>query len=159
MFLTPLKIRNERLSICKQCKWFVKSTSSCGPLRPQNLLGAKKVEVDWDEDDPHNKRRYRKKVKLCGCDMTVKTRLAFASCPANKWLAMGEDPDKLTKKAKEIRDFVLPLKNANRIESDQLKQLFRYASEIEGRPVPYTTCPPCIREIINAMCKRLEGVI
>ena len=157
MFITPPRIRNERLAICKSCKWFVKSTMSCGPLRPQNLLGAKKIEVDADED--LTVRHYRKKVKLCGCDMTNKTRLAFASCPAQKWVAVGDDPDKVLKKAKEIRDFILPLKNAGRIESADLKKLFEYASEMQGGKVPYTTCPPCVKEIIDTIAKRVEGVV
>jgi len=157
MFITPPRIRNERLAICKACKWFVKSTMSCGPLRPQNLLGAKKVEVDADED--LTVRHYRKKVKLCGCDMTVKTKLAFVSCPAEKWVSMSMDPNKAIKKAREIRDFILPLKSASRIEGEDLRKLFEYASLIEDRRVPYTTCPPCIREMINAIAKRVEGVV
>lgn len=29
--------------------------------------------------------KYKEKCKLCGCYMTMKTRLSGESCPINKW--------------------------------------------------------------------------
>jgi len=61
-----------RLDICRTCKFFEASTQSCGTL----IVGDEvEIEVKFK----------RKTIKLCGCVMPVKAKLAFASCPASKW--------------------------------------------------------------------------
>lgn len=77
MFIVPPAIQAERLNTCRACKWYNKKFGTCGTP----VVGSD--EYDEDEIEIRNtKTHYRKKIKLCGCFMNVKTKLTFASCPA-----------------------------------------------------------------------------
>jgi hypothetical protein len=82
MFKVPPAIAAERLTTCKACKHFVELTQSCGTL----ILGNKLSPEDLAEAEENNRvTHYRKKTRLCGCRMPVKTKYALARCPINKW--------------------------------------------------------------------------
>ena len=68
MLLVDSKIADQRLEICRKCKHFVTTTASCGTLILGKTITYKK-----------------KKVKLCGCAMPIKTKLKMGSCPIGKW--------------------------------------------------------------------------
>ena len=87
-----------RLDICRACKFFEPSTQSCGPL----ILGAdEEIEVKFK----------RKSIKLCGCVMPVKAKLAFASCPASKWDGVLSVEEQI-----EFKRFLLDMKAQGRLE-------------------------------------------
>lgn len=48
----PENLREERLTLCKNCEFFFEPTTTCSK---------------------------------CGCFMTLKTYMPFASCPVGKW--------------------------------------------------------------------------
>jgi hypothetical protein len=76
-FNVPLNIRKERFDTCRACKYYKASTHSCGT----------KFFGDKIEDAPEENTitYYRRKERLCGCDMRLKTWLRLGECPLGKW--------------------------------------------------------------------------
>ena len=107
MFTVPPAIRDHRIKTCQECKYYKKTTMSCGTL----IIG--------DSVPEENEFNYRKKkVRLCGCVMPVKTKLVFAKCPLNKW-----DSFRLSKEEiDELKQFVndLPLSSLRDRKSTRL---------------------------------------
>jgi len=82
MFKVPPAIAAERLAACKECKHYKAETQSCGTF----LFGNKLSAEDLAEAEESNQiTHYRKKLRLCGCKMPIKTKYALARCPINKW--------------------------------------------------------------------------
>lgn len=82
MFKVPPAIAAERMAACKDCKHYKPETYSCGTF----LFGGKLSAEDLAEAEEANQiTHYRKKLRLCGCKMPVKTKYALARCPINKW--------------------------------------------------------------------------
>ncbi len=76
-FNVPNTVRKERFDTCRGCKYYKEQTHSCGT----KFIGNK---ID-DQDDENVVTYYRRKARLCGCDMRLKTWLRLAECPVGKW--------------------------------------------------------------------------
>ena len=139
MFTVPPAIRDHRIKTCQECKYYKKTTMSCGTL----IIG--------DSVPEENEFNYRKKkVRLCGCVMPVKTKLAFAKCPLNKW-----DSFRLSKEEiDELKQFVndLPLSS---LSMAQVKRLYEMKSKLTGRREVPTTCGSCVNSLIKEFKKQL----
>lgn len=59
----------ERLETCKKCKFYKRTTGTCGTMFP------------WTDTVKY----YGKEYELCGCPMKTKTAYPFATCPVGKW--------------------------------------------------------------------------
>lgn len=117
----------ERLAKCQACKFYVSETRSCGPL----IVG-EEVETEV---------LYRKKsIKLCGCVMSIKAKLAYAKCPANKWNAVIS-PDQI----QQLIAFVHKFSNATGMDSDGLKELKKFKEMVYGQQFQITNCVACIK--------------
>jgi hypothetical protein len=129
-----------RLDICRACKFFEASTQSCGPL----IIGAdEEIEV-----------KFRKKsIKLCGCVMPVKAKLAFASCPASKWDGVLSVEEQI-----EFKRFLLNMKAQGRLEQKDMLKFYSFKDKATGAFNERSTCPPCVKKEINSFLESMKDV-
>ena len=129
-----------RLDICRACKFFEPSTQSCGPL----IIGAdEEIEVKFK----------RKTIKLCGCVMPVKAKLAFASCPASKWDGVLSVEEQI-----EFKRFLLDMKAQGRLEQNDMLKFYKFKDKATGAFNERSTCPPCVKKDINSFLESMKDV-
>jgi len=130
-----------RLEICRTCKFFESSTQSCGPL----IVGAdEEIEV-----------LFRKKsIKLCGCVMPIKAKLAFASCPASKWNGVLSMDEQI-----EFKRFLLDMKAQGRLEQKDMLRFYSFKDKATGAFNERSTCPPCVKKDINTFLESMKDVV
>ena len=140
MFTVPPALRDHRIKTCQECKYYRKTTMSCGTL----IVGE-----SVPEENEFNYRR--KKVRLCGCVMPVKTKLMFAKCPLGKWESFRLSKEEI----EELKTFVggLPLSSLSR---EQVKKLYELKSKLTGRREQPSTCGSCVNSLIKEFKKQLE---
>ena len=129
-----------RLDICRACKFFEPSTQSCGTL----ILG----------DEVETEVLFRKKsIKLCGCVMPVKAKLAFASCPASKWNGVLSMDEQI-----EFKRFLLDMKAQGRLEQKDMLKFYSFKDKATGAFNERSTCPPCVKKDINTFLESMKDV-
>ena len=129
-----------RLDICRACKFFEPSTQSCGTL----IVG--------DEVETEVLFR-RKSIKLCGCVMPVKAKLAFASCPASKWDGVLSVEEQI-----EFKRFLLDMKAQGRLEQNDMLKFYSFKDKATGAFNERSTCPPCVKKDINLFLESMKDV-
>ena len=129
-----------RLDICRACKFFEPSTQSCGTL----IVG--------DEVETEVLFR-RKSIKLCGCVMPVKAKLAFASCPASKWDGVLSLEEQI-----EFKRFLLDMKAQGRLEQKDMLKFYSFKDKATGAFNERSTCPPCVKKDINSFLESMKDV-
>ena len=129
-----------RLDICRACKFFEPSTQSCGTL----IVG--------DEVETEVLFR-RKSIKLCGCVMPVKAKLAFASCPASKWDGVLSLEEQI-----EFKRFLLDMKAQGRLEQNDMLKFYKFKDKATGAFNERSTCPPCVKKDINSFLESMKDV-
>jgi len=129
-----------RLDICRACKFFEPSTQSCGTL----IVG--------DEVETEVLFR-RKSIKLCGCVMPVKAKLAFASCPASKWDGVLSVEEQI-----EFKRFLLDMKAKGRLEQNDMLRFYSFKDKATGAFNERSTCPPCVKKDINSFLESMKDV-
>ena len=130
-----------RLDICRACKFFEPSTQSCGTL----ILG--------DEVETTEVLFRRKSIKLCGCVMPVKAKLAFASCPASKWDGVLSVEEQI-----EFKRFLLDMKAQGRLEQKDMLRFYSFKDKATGAFNERSTCPPCVKKDINSFLESMKDV-
>ena len=130
-----------RLDICRACKFFEPSTQSCGTL----ILG--------DEVETTEVLFRRKTIKLCGCVMPVKAKLAFASCPASKWDGVLSTEEQI-----EFKRFLLDMKAQGRLEQKDMLKFYSFKDKATGAFNERSTCPPCVKKDINSFLESMKDV-
>ena len=130
-----------RLDICRACKFFEPSTQSCGTL----ILG--------DEVETTEVLFRRKSIKLCGCVMPVKAKLAFASCPASKWDGVLSIEEQI-----EFKRFLLDMKAQGRLEQNDMLKFYSFKDKATGAFNERSTCPPCVKKDINSFLESMKDV-
>ena len=130
-----------RLDICRTCKFFEPSTQSCGTL----ILG--------DEVENTEVLFRRKSIKLCGCVMPVKAKLAFASCPASKWDGVLSVEEQI-----EFKRFLLDMKAQGRLEQNDMLKFYSFKDKATGAFNERSTCPPCVKKDINSFLESMKDV-
>lgn len=129
-----------RLEICRTCKFFQPSTQSCGPL----IVG----------DEVETEVLFRKKsIKLCGCVMPIKAKLAFASCPASKWNGVLSMDEQI-----EFKRFLLDMKAQGRLEQNDMLKFYKFKDKATGAFNERSTCPPCVKKDINTFLESMKDV-
>jgi hypothetical protein len=129
-----------RLEICRTCKFFESSTQSCGPL----IVGEEvETEVLFR----------RKSIKLCGCVMPIKAKLAFASCPASKWDGVLSMEEQI-----EFKRFLLDMKAQGRLEHKDMLKFYSFKDKATGAFNERSTCPPCVKKDINTFLESMKDV-
>ena len=130
-----------RLDICRACKFFEPSTQSCGTL----IVG--------DEVETTEVLFRRKSIKLCGCVMPVKAKLAFASCPASKWDGVLSVEEQI-----EFKRFLLDMKAQGRLEQNDMLKFYSFKDKATGAFNERSTCPPCVKKDINSFLESMKDV-
>jgi len=133
MFKVPPAIAAERLTMCKECKYFKESTQSCGTF----FLGDKLSPEDLAEAEASNQiTHYRKKLRLCGCRMPVKTKYALARCPINKWgrFKLSED------ETEALRDFISGLPTQGVYTAQMVKEAAAWFTKMTGQRYACSSC-------------------
>jgi hypothetical protein len=130
-----------RLEICRTCKFFESSTQSCGSL----IVG--------DEVETEVLFR-RKSIKLCGCVMPIKAKLAFASCPASKWEGVLSLEEQI-----EFKRFLLEMKAQGRLEQKDMLKFYSFKDKATGAFNERSTCPPCVKKDINTFLESMKDVV
>jgi hypothetical protein len=129
-----------RLEICRACKFFEPSTQSCGTL----IVG----------DEVETEVLFRKKsIKLCGCVMPIKAKLAFASCPASKWNGVLSMDEQI-----EFKRFLLDMKAQGRLEQKDMLKFYSFKDKATGAFNERSTCPPCVKKDINTFLESMKDV-
>jgi len=129
-----------RLEICRACKFFEASTQSCGTL----IVG----------DEVETEVLYRRKsIKLCGCVMPIKAKLAFASCPASKWEGVLSLEEQI-----EFKRFLLDMKAQGRLEQKDMLKFYSFKDKATGAFNERSTCPPCVKKDINTFLESMKDV-
>ena len=129
-----------RLEICRTCKFFEPSTQSCGTL----IVG----------DEVETEVLFRKKsIKLCGCVMPIKAKLAFASCPASKWNGVLSMDEQI-----EFKRFLLDMKAQGRLEQNDMLKFYSFKDKATGAFNERSTCPPCVKKDINTFLESMKDV-
>jgi hypothetical protein len=129
-----------RLEICRTCKFFEPSTQSCG-----TLIVGEEVETEV---------LFRKKsIKLCGCVMPIKAKLAFASCPASKWNGVLSMDEQI-----EFKRFLLDMIAQGRLEQKDMLKFYSFKDKATGAFNERSTCPPCVKKDINTFLESMKDV-
>ena len=129
-----------RLDICRTCKFFEATTQSCGPL----IVGAEEeIEVKFK----------RKSIKLCGCVMPVKAKLAFASCPASKWEGVLSLDEQM-----EFKRFLLDAQKKGRIDAIDLSKFYQFKDKATGAYNERSTCGACVKKDIKTFLESMSDV-
>jgi len=129
-----------RLEICRTCKFFEPSTQSCGSL----IVG----------DEVETEVLFRKKsIKLCGCVMPIKAKLAFASCPASKWNGVLSMDEQI-----EFKRFLLDMIAQGRLEQNDMLKFYSFKDKATGAFNERSTCPPCVKKDINTFLDSMKDV-
>jgi hypothetical protein len=129
-----------RLEICRTCKFFEPSTQSCG-----TLIVGEEVETEV--------LFRRKSIKLCGCVMPIKAKLAFASCPASKWNGVLSMDEQI-----EFKRFLLDMKAQGRLEQNDMLKFYSFKDKATGAFNERSTCPPCVKKDINEFLESMKDV-
>jgi len=129
-----------RLEICRTCKFFESSTQSCG-----QLIVGEEVETEV--------LFRRKSIKLCGCVMPIKAKLAFASCPASKWNGVLSMDEQI-----EFKRFLLDMKAQGRLEQNDMLKFYSFKDKATGAFNERSTCPPCVKKDINTFLESMKDV-
>jgi len=129
-----------RLEICRTCKFFESSTQSCG-----QLIVGEEVETEV--------LFRRKSIKLCGCVMPIKAKLAFASCPASKWDGVLSIEEQI-----EFKRFLLEMKAQGRLEQKDMLKFYSFKDKATGAFNERSTCPPCVKKDINTFLESMKDV-
>lgn len=144
----PPQISNQRMNACIGCKYFKASTKSCGTLFIGDKLSIEESAQIQDE----NKITHRKKrIRLCGCRMSIKTKLAFAQCPIGKWKPYYLQPNEMN----ELREFMATLPKSGRVSSHDIDRLYDWVYRITR--IKLRRCGDCVRQLIQEINSNLKS--
>ena len=122
MIFSSNTLAKDRIAICEACKHFRKRTRTCGtPVKGNTIT--------------QNKKKY----KLCGCFMDIKSTLKFAHCPLDKWVGLELTQEEYLE-VKELLD-----STKHRITNVQQQQVRLYSEKYLGLKVQSSSCAPCVK--------------
>jgi hypothetical protein len=146
-FNVPQQIRKSRLDTCIKCKFYKPETTSCGTYIIGNALTPEQLaEIELENDITW----YKKKKRLCGCDMIWKTKFSFSSCPIGRW-----GKYRLTdEETKQLNEFISTIPMKGTIFSSQVSELYQWFSRMTGRKE--RPCGSCVGQLIQEFKKQLQ---
>jgi len=141
MIFIDRKTREERMSICKGCEHYNETTRSCGTLVLGDDLG-ELVSV----------KGKKRKVRLCGCVMPMKTKFKTASCPLKKWVSkVDADAIKDLQKLVEIAD------KYQRFSNEELKQFYKAYNQTFEAGKQLSSCTSCVKQMVQEAREALKN--
>lgn len=146
-FSVPPQIRTNRLQTCIKCKFYKPHTSSCGTL----IIGDALTPEELAEIELENEITwYKKKKRLCGCNMPWKTKFSFASCPIGKWGKYRLSDEE----TKQLIEFINTIPDKGVILSNQVSELYQWFSRMTGRKE--RPCSSCVGQLIQEFKNQLK---
>jgi len=95
----------------------------------------------------------KKSIKLCGCVMPIKAKLAFAQCPASKWSGVLSLDEQI-----EFKRFLLDMKAQGKLEDKDLMKFYSFKDKATGAFNERSTCSPCVKKDINMFLDSMKDV-
>lgn len=142
-------IQERRWSICKSCKFYKPSTNSCGTL----IIGRRITDEERKElEEELNITYYRKKLRLCGCVLSLKIPLPYQKCPVDKW-GFG---DCTKEEYEELKTFLSNVPMLGTFKSEHILQLNQWYKRITGIKKNVPLCGNCIKQTIADMKQMVD---
>jgi hypothetical protein len=140
MIFTDRNTRNQRLEICKACPHYIESTRTCGPL----IIGEDQGELVKIDGR-------KRKVRLCGCIMPVKTRLKTSKCPLGKWGSLVD-----AEALKALKIFVQEMESKGAIKTSNIQPFLDAYNKAFDTNKKYTSCSTCIKQMYQEAKEALK---
>lgn len=150
----PARVRTARMNECGGCKFYTKETDSCGTLMNLKrlitgthggLVDEEELDTTQEQKDLNMVKYYKKKVRLCGCDIGEKTKWAFESCPIGRW-----GKYRLTDaETNMLENFINSLPKTGKLSSDDVDKIISWFERVSGRPMK--RCDDCVRAVIKEL--------
>lgn len=131
-----------RVKVCKECPVYNKQFSTCGP--PINAINPFKRPYTIDGIT----------FKPCGCPIDHLASYAATDCPAKLWPVIEEKDWKMP-----TLEHIRAIKQRGRLAPGEMAKLFKLRREYLGirDGKSFTSCTPCMNELLNKLEKQLEG--
>jgi len=131
-----------RVKVCKECPVYNKQFGTCGP--PINAINPFKR--------PHQIGEIT--FKPCGCPVDHLASYAATDCPAKLWPTLEEKDWKLP-----TLEHIREIRKRGRLAPGEMAKLFKLRREYLGirDGKSFTSCTPCMNELLNKLEKQLEG--
>jgi len=129
-----------RIKICQACPVFNERYKTCGP--PTNAINPFKK--------PHTLNGVV--FKPCGCPVDHLAMYAVEDCPAKRWPTINQQ-DWQMPTLEQIR----AIRKRGKVERGEMQHLFKLRREYLGIKdnKSFTTCTPCMNELLNKLEKQL----
>ena len=133
-----------RVKVCKECPVYNKQFGTCGP--PINAINPFKR--------PHQIGEIV--FKPCGCPVDHLASYAATDCPAKLWPIIDEKDWKMP-----TLEHIRAIKQRGRLAPGEMAKLFKLRREYLGirDGKSFTSCTPCMNELLNKLEKQLEADI
>jgi hypothetical protein len=131
-----------RVKVCKECPVYNKQFGTCGP--PINAINPFKR--------PHTIGEVT--FKPCGCPVDHLASYAATDCPAKLWPVIEEKDWKMP-----TLEHIREIRKRGRLAPGEMAKLFKLRREYLGirDGKNFTSCTPCMNELLNKLEKQLEG--
>jgi len=131
-----------RVKVCKECPVYNKQFGTCGP--PINAINPFKR--------PHTIGEVT--FKPCGCPVDHLASYAATDCPAKLWPILEEKDWKMP-----TLEHIREIRKRGRLAPGEMAKLFKLRREYLGirDGKNFTSCTPCMNELLNKLEKQLEG--
>ena len=131
-----------RVKVCKECPVYNKQFGTCGP--PVNAINPFKR--------PHQIGEIT--FKPCGCPVDHLASYAATDCPAKLWPILEEKDWKMP-----TLEHIREIRKRGRLAPGEMAKLFKLRREYLGirDGKSFTSCTPCMNELLNKLEKQLEG--
>jgi len=131
-----------RVKVCKECPVYNKQFGTCGP--PVNAINPFKR--------PHQIGEVI--FKPCGCPVDHLASYAATDCPAKLWPKLEEKDWKMP-----TLEHIREIRKRGRLAPGEMAKLFKLRKEYLGirDGKNFTSCTPCMNELLNKLEKQLEG--
>jgi hypothetical protein len=131
-----------RVKVCKECPVYNKQFGTCGP--PVNAINPFKR--------PHTIGEIT--FKPCGCPVDHLASYAATDCPAKLWPILEEKDWKMP-----TLEHIREIRKRGRLAPGEMAKLFKLRREYLGirDGKSFTSCTPCMNELLNKLEKQLEG--
>ena len=144
-----------RINACSGCKFYKAETDSCGELLTLRnamkgtrggLVDPEAVDISLVEREKMNKvSYYKKKIRLCGCEIREKAKYAFETCPIGRW-----GKYRLSDEETEIlEEFIMSLPKHGKYSSTQVDEIIKWFERTSGRPMK--RCDECVRAVVKEL--------
>lgn len=144
MFIVPPSVQQARMSKCRECK-FHKDTPVVGVTCGTFITGG-------EVPDENKVTHYRKKIRLCGCKMSWKTKYALAKCPIGTWGVHNLTEEQI----EHLENFLASIKGKSTVSSEQVQTLFKWKSRATGKYEQPQYCGQCVTDLIRDMQEAID---